>query len=772
MMRRSVLPPCTAALLSLSVVFLTMFSVSAVAENSSPDSRPPYENHALLYVGKLSPAQLTEFLQAGFDIVAETPDGGFDVVAAPGDRDLLVTRFGAHVKIDNMEEYYRARLTADKSLGIYHTYEQVVAELEAVAAAYPTITHLDTIGYTLEGRPMYAIKVSDDVETEDPTEPDVMFNGMIHAREPMGMEICLATMYYLLEHQAEPGVAQYISGIETWFVPIINVDGYVFNESYHPGGGGMWRKNRRINGDGSMGIDLNRNWGFTWGIDDFSSSPIGASEVYRGTGPFSEPETQVMRDFFKAHDFMAAVNFHSYGMTVLSPFAAPTVDGCPDNSMFDTYIPPASDPTGYFYGHMGGLAGDAGAWQYAYQEGRRKTFSFLVETATDFWPPLAEMQDHRQRWLDANLRLLDEVYEIWHHPTMWITTDLAFIDTTATVCSQDFARTFTFRYTRDTIPVNITMDFADYTPGLVWCNTTLFSGTVQPGEEFTITLDMFPTVMVGQSNGTVVGGIINMTIISQEAVPTIDLLSFQIVMRYENSDADGDGLVTCHDNCPNAFNPTQTDIDGDGFGDACDNCPLAFNQDQADIDRDGAGDLCDICPGHDDFANADGDNLPDGCDNCPQAANNDQVDTDDDGFGDACDICPGFDDHADADGDGAPDGCDICAGFDDYADADTDGVPDSCDNCPNAANPTQADIDGDGLGDACDAICGDANGDRQVNVGDAVYLINFVFRSGPPPVPLCSGDANGDKQANVGDAVYLINHVFKSGPPPLEGCCQ
>jgi len=64
---------------------------------------------------------------------------------------------------------------------------------------------------------------------------------------------------------------------------------------------------------------------------------------------------------------------------------------------------------------------------------------------------------------------------------------------------------------------------------------------------------------------------------------------------------------------------------------------------------------------------------------------------------------------------------------------------------------------------------GDANGDGQVNVGDAVYIISYVFKGGPAPTPYakCSGDANGDCQCNVGDAVYTISYVFKGGPPPV-----
>ena len=69
-------------------------------------------------------------------------------------------------------------------------------------------------------------------------------------------------------------------------------------------------------------------------------------------------------------------------------------------------------------------------------------------------------------------------------------------------------------------------------------------------------------------------------------------------------------------------------------------------------------------------------------------------------------------------------------------------------------------------------VCGDANGDGSVNVGDAVYIINYVFKGGPAPVPLpCCGDANNDGSVNVGDAVYLINYVFKGGPAPGPNCC-
>ncbi|MBU0984075.1 MAG: VCBS repeat-containing protein [candidate division Zixibacteria bacterium] len=97
---------------------------------------------------------------------------------------------------------------------------------------------------------------------------------------------------------------------------------------------------------------------------------------------------------------------------------------------------------------------------------------------------------------------------------------------------------------------------------------------------------------------------------------------------------------------------------------------------------------------------------------------------------------------------------------------------------------TAADFDGDGEIDLACAdsddtqiaifrqyLCGDANGSGAVEVGDMVYLINYIFKSGPAPEPLEAGDANGDCAVNVGDAVYIRNYIFVIGSPaPVPYC--
>ncbi len=62
---------------------------------------------------------------------------------------------------------------------------------------------------------------------------------------------------------------------------------------------------------------------------------------------------------------------------------------------------------------------------------------------------------------------------------------------------------------------------------------------------------------------------------------------------------------------------------------------------------------------------------------------------------------------------------------------------------------------------------GDANNDSRINIGDITYLVNYLFKGGPPPVPVLDmGDANCDKRVTIVDTVYLVSYLFKGGPPP------
>lgn len=74
----------------------------------------------------------------------------------------------------------------------------------------------------------------------------------------------------------------------------------------------------------------------------------------------------------------------------------------------------------------------------------------------------------------------------------------------------------------------------------------------------------------------------------------------------------------------------------------------------------------------------------------------------------------------------------------------------------------------DAIADVCGYTCGNANGDGAINTGDAVYIVSYIFRGGPAPVPVFAGDANCDGKVTVGDAVYIVSYIFRGGPAP---CC-
>jgi hypothetical protein len=201
--------------------------------------------------------------------------------------------------------------------GAYHSYGELRSDLLDLQQRYPSLAKVYDLGESLEGRRLYALKISDNVGLDE-DEAEVLFLGCHHAREWISVEVPYRTGKYLLQnYAADPEIRRLVDAGEVWIVPLVNPDGLEYSiRTYR-----YWRKNRRFNADGSFGVDLNRNYGQAWGLDDEGSSPDPADEVYRGTGPFSEPETKAVRDLVLRKDFRAVVSFHSYGQVILYPWS-------------------------------------------------------------------------------------------------------------------------------------------------------------------------------------------------------------------------------------------------------------------------------------------------------------------------------------------------------------------------------------------------------------------------------------------------------------------
>ncbi len=194
----------------------------------------------------------------------------------------------------------------------YHTRQETLDELLAVATNYPSIARLDTLGHSTEdGLPVWSLKLSDNVGTDE-DEPVVFYNGVHHADEVLGLEVCLYMIDELTTgYGVDDTITAWIDDCEIWFVPLLNPEGHevVTTETDT-----IWRKNKRDNNENGEfdldydGVDLNRNYDFNW---DQGGSDMPPSEYYRGPYPFSEAGCQIVRDFCLAHKPVFALNYHS-----------------------------------------------------------------------------------------------------------------------------------------------------------------------------------------------------------------------------------------------------------------------------------------------------------------------------------------------------------------------------------------------------------------------------------------------------------------------------
>lgn len=297
-------------------------------------------------------------------------------------------------------------------LGGFLTYQQMLDNLDAMAAQYPDlITIKQPIGpiLTHEGRPIYWVKISDN-PNQDEVEPEVFYNAVHHAREPGGMIQMIYYMWYLLENYDTNDEMQYlVNSTEMYFVPCVNPDGYLWNEINYPNDI-YWRKNRRDNGDGTFGVDLNRNYGFEWGFDNNGSSPNTESQTYRGPEAFSEPETQNIRDFCNAHNFQIGMNYHTYGNLLIYPWGyldTPTAEADIFNNMTEAmtrennyFAGTGTETVGYT---VNGITDD---WMYGEVNTKPRIYAMTPEVGPGnfgFWPPQDAIIDIIQNTVQQNL---------------------------------------------------------------------------------------------------------------------------------------------------------------------------------------------------------------------------------------------------------------------------------------------------------------------------------------------------------------------------------
>uniref|UniRef100_A0A7V1EHG1 carboxypeptidase T n=1 Tax=candidate division WOR-3 bacterium TaxID=2052148 RepID=A0A7V1EHG1_UNCW3 len=220
---------------------------------------------------------------------------------------------------DIAEKFYEMAGSRDpqilRDFGYFYTYWEMRDTLQTLANSFPQISRFYSAGNSYQGLQMVAFKISDN-PLVDEMEPAVCFNGATHAREPMGTTLCIDYIKYLLiNYGTDSLVTWFVNNREIYFIPVMNPDGYRYN-SDSGGATSNIRKNRHFysgQSSSTAGVDLNRNYGYKWGYDNYGSSPTVTSDAYRGPARFSEPETQNARDFFLPKKIRTQIDYHSYG---------------------------------------------------------------------------------------------------------------------------------------------------------------------------------------------------------------------------------------------------------------------------------------------------------------------------------------------------------------------------------------------------------------------------------------------------------------------------
>ena len=340
---------------------------------------------------------------------------------------LRAAGFEVEVIVDDLEGFYRSRMSHEGlagggNFGLYHTYPEAIQAMDDLQAAYPSLmTTKVSIGNTLEGRPMWVYKISDNPNVDE-NEPEIFFNSLIHAREAVTFEITYGLADWLLSNYGTDSRAQNIvNNREIWFLPVVNPDGVAYNELTDPAGGGMWRKNRKNNGGGAFGIDLNRNFGYNWGWDNDGSSPDPFSETYRGTAGFSEVETQHYRDFVISRHFSLVLDYHSYAALHLYGMGYDPIHSSDQEALFalgryrrvgNTY------GVGTTWEMLYPVNGGTSDWLLGDTLSKPKILGFVTEAGNNgdgFWPLESRIPAIVNENLEANLRmceLADNPYRI------------------------------------------------------------------------------------------------------------------------------------------------------------------------------------------------------------------------------------------------------------------------------------------------------------------------------------------------------------------------
>jgi len=278
----------------------------------------------------------------------------------------------------------------------YHTYQELTDELHSLQENYSDIMSLSSIGKTYEGRDLWMVKLSDNVNQEE-NEPGVLLMGAHHGDERPGIEICLFFIRYMVEqyqNNSLPEVRSAINSTQIYLIPMVNPDGVEADSRKNcaPNHGPFGRSATIT----SYGVNLNRNYGDPWYLAYIFPVSYNlpfilpdSSFNYRGPYPFSENETKAVKNFAEVHNISLSISYHSYGEFIIYPWMH-TTKQTPDEPLFRSVGENISLINHYYlfvkkdhvFQRFGGTLGSSENWLYR----ARGVISYTIEVGQERRP--------------------------------------------------------------------------------------------------------------------------------------------------------------------------------------------------------------------------------------------------------------------------------------------------------------------------------------------------------------------------------------------------
>jgi carboxypeptidase T len=303
----------------------------------------------------------------------------------------------------------------------FHTYAENEQIIDNVVRAHPNIAQKISIGRSYEGRQILGIKLTQNVSDGNNGKPAVFINGLMHARERASNELALYMLQVLGNNYGLSGtlgskVTKILNTTIVYVVPMMNPDGAEYDMS--GGRWHKWRKNRQpVPGSTSIGIDLNRQFGYTWNCCPGGASSKPSSDYYQGPSAFYTPEDQAYRDFVNSKGNLTEIlSLHSAAKQVLWPYSYTKADvphdmTQDDHAAFVALGKGIANRDGYKPQQGSDLyivSGDQDDWAY----GTKGIFAVTIElpkgAAQRYYPTLSEVNKFNAQNLNAVLWYLQQ----------------------------------------------------------------------------------------------------------------------------------------------------------------------------------------------------------------------------------------------------------------------------------------------------------------------------------------------------------------------------